>query len=52
MYLPYATSNTIFEVSDEQLYSDLSKKIMIPCPYPNNFWKVYIQNCYICIIYV
>lgn len=40
MYSPYATFNTIFELSEEQSYSDLSKTIKIPCPKESNFFKV------------
>ncbi|XP_025406324.1 uncharacterized protein LOC112680444 [Sipha flava] len=40
MYSPYATFNTIFELSEEQSYSDLSKTIKIPCPQQSHFIKV------------
>lgn len=40
MYLPYATFNTIFELSEEQSYLDLSKIIKIPCPKLSNLLRV------------
>ncbi|XP_026805571.1 uncharacterized protein LOC113548730 [Rhopalosiphum maidis] len=40
MYLPYTTFNTVFELSEEQSYSDLLNTIKIPCPQPSNNWKL------------
>lgn len=40
MYVPYEIFNTIFELSEEQLHSNLSKSIKVPCPRENNSWKV------------
>ncbi|XP_050060956.1 uncharacterized protein LOC114129897 isoform X2 [Aphis gossypii] len=40
MYIPYTTFNTVFELSEEQSYSDLFNTIKIPCPQPSNNWKL------------
>ncbi|XP_060872794.1 uncharacterized protein LOC132946753 [Metopolophium dirhodum] len=40
MYLPYATFNTVFELSEEQLYSDLFDTIKIPFPQSCSNWKL------------
>ncbi|XP_025192604.1 uncharacterized protein LOC112592664 [Melanaphis sacchari] len=40
MYLPYTTFNTVFELSEEQSYSDLFDTIKIPCPQLRRNWKV------------
>lgn len=47
MYLPYATFNTVFELSEEQLFSDLSNTIKIPCPHSSSNWKVPERKQYV-----
>jgi len=47
MYLPYATFNTVFELSEEQLYSDLFNTIKIPCPQSSSNWKVRERKQYV-----
>jgi len=47
MYLPYATFNTVFELSEEQLYSDLFSTIKIPCPQSSSNWKVRKRKQYV-----
>lgn len=44
MYLPYLIYNTIFELLEEQSYSDLSSTIEIPCLELGEFWKVCKQK--------
>lgn len=40
MYLPYSTFNTIFELSEEQSYMNLSETVKIHCPQISVFWMV------------
>jgi len=51
MYLPYATFNTVFELSEEQLYSDLFNTIKIPFPQSSSNWKVSERKQYV-LLYI